>query len=650
MISMTRYLFAALIVICTSPATAIDFNTHTHRDGQTFLTWEEDSLIDGESYLIFRSDSEITAQDLPTMAPLFEVREGSSIAALERTLSPPSYTNFFVKDIRDGGTALPDNEGLLVWTTDRDQTTWYAIVEKVDGEARFADVTDQSITPAIAEFRARPKPLLVRESVGDDDRKARVWLQYMDLNNWNPTFPRMETTGEGMNATVEKIPGGYAFSYMVLDPIDYDPNRSYPVLMDFHGLGQRYFVDPAFIFDWPVIYIKYDDPMNSFWYGWSETHDYATGDIPPTGPIVNYTEARILRTLYDTIDDPLYHADEERVVATGHSMGGTAVVSLALRYPEIFAAAYASQPFTNPREQFTPGPVCQEPVPLGANNIERVYGAFDSQLPIKNITPYLGETRLDPAAANYQFNGMPVWDWANQIDNVSGIFSDRELPALMLDFGSRDCMVSFDTQSLDFLEALERQKVYYSAVTIPASHGWQNFAGVSPIVGPDDDFPGSPAGCDYSLIRCIEVSRGDSFPSFENNSGNATFDPDLDNRNYYNKNISWAAPWFEGQYNGAVIDGPYQWQATLFAIAPDQPAPGTTVAADVTPRRVKLFRWPPGTEVAWTAISLLNGEMLVEDQAVVDTSGLVTAAQVPITPGGTILTLQVDIPSTWLLD
>ena len=43
----------------------------------------------------------------------------------------------------------------------------------------------------------------------------------------------------------------------------------------------------------------------------------------------------------------LYHVDENRIHGHGSSMGGSGMLSLGMRYPNVFAAVYAGVPMTD---------------------------------------------------------------------------------------------------------------------------------------------------------------------------------------------------------------------------------------------------------------------------------------------------------------
>ena len=65
--------------------------------------------------------------------------------------------------------------------------------------------------------------------------------------------------------------------------------------------------------------------------------------------VENFTEQRILRMVKDLLADPVHgpEIDPDRVYVAGVSMGGSGTLSMASRYPTVFAAAYADLPMTN---------------------------------------------------------------------------------------------------------------------------------------------------------------------------------------------------------------------------------------------------------------------------------------------------------------
>jgi len=185
----------------------------------------------------------------------------------------------------------------------------------------------QATTQTVNESVSTPRPVL---TVSTNGGSGRIYTQYMDYANWNPTF------------------NGYAFNFSVALPVNYNSSPK--------------FVDQA-EFEWPVIQVHPSDPgeavnaVHTWWYGHAKDHNYKTqGPVPRSGEIENFTEQRVLAAIDFLINDGQFNVDRDLVHAWGHSMGGTGALGFGLRYPSVFAGIYSSQPMTN----FAASPVFQE--------------------------------------------------------------------------------------------------------------------------------------------------------------------------------------------------------------------------------------------------------------------------------------------------
>ncbi len=133
--------------------------------------------------------------------------------------------------------------------------------------------------------------------------------------------------------------------YRLLKPIQYDENQSYPLVLFFHGAGERGYdnvvplthIAPLFTKGvnrkyYPCFVLVPQCPPEQRWVevDWSaEAHD-----IPqePSTPM------QLTLNLLDEIIEN-YHIDTNRLYVTGLSMGGFATWDIIARYPDTFAAA-----------------------------------------------------------------------------------------------------------------------------------------------------------------------------------------------------------------------------------------------------------------------------------------------------------------------
>lgn len=634
---MNRCLVLPIILLLSAmgiarPALSGDvaFAEAFHRHGQTFLTWTEDASTTGGAYNIYRFTTEPAPGDINAAEPIQTVENGSSIAwHLRENIYEPIASNYFIHDIRDGGAPLPDDTGLLVWTPKAAETAWYVLTRVLDDGGEIPPAPG-AITGPIEETADPPRSLLIatREDQGSTVRD-RAWLHYMDLEGWNPT-PYALTDPH-------RRPVGYAFVYMVLDPIGHDPATPVPAIIDLHPAYDRVYFRPDL--DMSGYYIRLDDPITSMWHGWSATHDYQKDGTPPlTGPTVNYTEQRVLRTIAELLAGPEYNIDEERVVLTGFSMGATAAIAMAHRYPGIFSAVYAAQGATNPAINDLAGAACPAVHPLITVMYEHLTGTREDPLAIETRSPWLGAGAAPMAAHLAPFDGMNGWDWADMTTILDTGIGSWEPPLLMLDHGKQDCIISWDTQPAPYYAALESRRMGYTAAAIPLDHRWADMPGVSPAIG-------SACG-DFPFLQCFQYPRSMSFPAFTNNAANPTFPLSLAGEDYFNTNITWSVPWQDGPHQGEIIDEATRWEVTLHAIPAKSGDPATETTADVTPRRRQAFLPTEGTHLDYEAVSVETGQLLTSGTITVEPGGLFTAPEVPILTTGTLLTITPTPPTS----
>lgn len=119
----------------------------------------------------------------------------------------------------------------------------------------------------------------------------------------------------------------FPFAYLEYLPKDFDPHKSYPLVLFLHGAGERGTDVELAAFHGPLKYVK------------TEGRDYPFICVAPQCPPDKYwgcyTES-LLAFLEDICT--ALPVDRERVYLTGLSMGGTGTWMLAMAAPEKFAA------------------------------------------------------------------------------------------------------------------------------------------------------------------------------------------------------------------------------------------------------------------------------------------------------------------------
>ncbi len=340
----------------------------THRSGQSFITWQERSELQGLSYRVYRHTAPITSSNIVSATLLYEVPEGSSQFYANRYRdysSPPNWQPRYVDRfiVTDLGQQLPGDSGLLVWTLGPSDfgggnkgSAYYAVTTVDGGIENIDDFTKQNTYGPVSEAIGDPTPILIQES----DTGWHAFIQYMDLRSWNPTFHAPNSTNSyyGLDSTDPKVKNAiqYAYDYAVFVPGHEQCGETIPdtlpVLVSLHAWQGNVYPPPSSASSYCAYVIRPVDVTETWWYGFARNHDFRLGGSPVAGDeVVNYTEYRVLRMVYDLIRDPLTKpVDPERVYVSGHSMGASGALAFALRYPNVFAASYASKPMTNYRE------------------------------------------------------------------------------------------------------------------------------------------------------------------------------------------------------------------------------------------------------------------------------------------------------------
>ncbi|MBN1203253.1 MAG: DNRLRE domain-containing protein [Anaerolineae bacterium] len=567
-----------------------------HRSGQTFLTWPEVPGDQSMTYRVYRSSAPIDAVALEQATLLAELPQGSGIYWTERVraMEPPyedaSYESLRNYVITDLGEQLPDGTGLFVWTAHENGDGYYAVAS--------ADGSLFAAAGPVSETVAEPQPVLVWQSAGG---YSRVYTQFMDYATYNPTFdaPRPGNYWMGLPNWEELQfvrSQQYAYNYWVGLPTPEMCGGTVPdllpLILHIEGWGSRYTVPDSALY-WCAVMLWGDDPNQSWYFGFSATHDYQSEAPVTTGPIVNYTEARLLDALYYTIRTQQQPAiDLDRIYAYGHSMGGTGAVMFAERYPHLFAAVSASEPMMN-----------FGAAEMWIDEMESKWGARSLNLPVEIRGP-----DADRLAA---YQGTGVWDWQNLGAQLVARRGD-EMAFFSLAHGTQDDAIDWATVAQpSYAYFYEGRRAFISEI-IEMDHTWLGFR-----EHPNWMF-------DYMTFR-----RNESFPALSYASGSLPVPPG--GVGSYNLTLEWSASW--NNFAGPPTDTPDEWAVVLRSLAGDQ-------TVDVTPRRLQVFAITPGAAYTWQNISQNDNSVVQEGVVVADADGLVTVEGMIVTGSGNRLVIR----------
>lgn len=629
-----RFLTVLLIVYLLlfpvpSPIAALEGLQAVHRSGQTFLTWPERSEWDLERYRVYRHTLPIHSSNLSTAQLLKEVPEDSAqfYANWYRNSSNTWSARYAERlIITEEGGELPAEIGVLVWTLSADEVFsgpgYYAVtVLPPDGSETL--LPGYSIGP-LDEVATDPLP--IRTNVHPAPN-AQVYIQYMDLHTWNASFhaPNPNNNWYGLSSNHPNAPYRlqYAYDYIVVHP---DPNncsssmpRSLPLIVILHGWGNNAY--EAYD-NWAPPYCAYFlypvDQGETWWFGFAQQHDYRQGGIPQPGDIIiNYTEQRLLRMIYDLQRPSLTPAiDPNRIYIYGHSMGGSGTLALALRYPNVFAAAYASQPVTNYRSLESGGGI-----DLRADATEK-WGNPAHNMPILLQAPNHWADPLQP------YQGSSIWDWQNH--QAMLIHRHADSTPFGIAHGINDIVIPWQTQGLPFYPLLDSANQTWGGGITDDEHHNEAFIGLPPNLQPNAQ--GVP-------FAGLQVQRAETIPGFSLSSLNPAPQTILYR---YNASLRWSSSW--NNWDGLPIDEPNDWQISLCAVQPDLlNAPcnsGIPQTVNITPRRLQQFIIRPGWVYHWRTERINDHTLLNSGWVRATPHGQLTIPNVLVLPQGTRLTIH----------
>jgi pimeloyl-ACP methyl ester carboxylesterase len=350
--------------------------------GHTFITWNEIPSTWGapysdETYAVYVSDQPITdvsnATRIVFNGGIDVIPQNSSRFYADLVPDVVEYCVFggccddfvkrhtgrlWVRDANDEARKLANGEGVLVLTPDSAGMRYYAVTVIPAGGNEYTYLSSQNTSCAVDESVEDPVPILLTEKAQlCTDNDVQVYLQYMNPLDWNVTLDAPSrlncyyglTDPPTSNRMAKAIQYAYTYEVAIPDETEFPP--PWPATVVLHGRGGVQ--ADCTVADQGSVLIRPYDYMGTQWSGCSRMYDYRTADpdlVPapvypvPPDKIVNYTEQRVLRALYDTCR--LEPIDLERLYVRGHSMGGGGALGMALHYPKVFAAAHSSKPPT----------------------------------------------------------------------------------------------------------------------------------------------------------------------------------------------------------------------------------------------------------------------------------------------------------------
>ena len=608
----------------------------TYKSGQTFLTWPERTDLNGEVYSIYRSDKPLIGTDLSTLQPIARIGKGSANFYANRfRTSTDSNATWYPRYVdrlitTDNGTQMPANWGLLVWTVSTQDFSgassgygYYAITVKPDGGTELYN--QAVVIDPIYEAVAAPKPIEITSSTGVSiGTGGHVYIQYMDLRNWNGTYSAPNSTnlhwGYESASNYQSLLANfnnnlqYAYDYDVFVPTKDMCGGTVPdILPVFVWLHGHKLETKNREGDYPHKYCAYGiypfDNTDTWWFGFASIDDYRAS-LPGAGDVVtNYTEQRVLRMIYDLERNPPGPAvDQRKIYVAGQSMGGTGAMALAQRYPNVFAASYASEPVTDMRNLQTASDnenwKADAAIKFGGSSLELKEASYAPNGWADHLKSYNGQ--------------VSVWDWENLQAGATRQYHLGNNQALFgLGMSLRDNFVWPDTQAINTFTALNSSNSPWAGWLAGKNssyvHTWMYFNGL----------PTSASKAvrnettDYTPFWKMKVLQNETVPGFSNlQSGNPEAQggvPPSVNANgdqYYNQAVMWSASW--NAFDEAPVDTSGYWKMTFCTTSLMTYGCGNSadVHVDITVRRAQNFVITPGATYHWQNYYRHNGALV----------------------------------------
>jgi len=205
---------------------------------------------------------------------------------------------------------------------------------------------------------------------------------------------------------------GKTIPYELFVPPAYDKTRKYPLIVFFHGAGERgtdninqlahvakNFSAPDFQAKHPCFVVAPQCPLNEQWV------DMSWGDLSGVRPAQPSQAMRLALKALDAVTSE-FSIDQARIYVTGLSMGGYAVWDCITRYPDRFAAGVAC--CGGGDENTVTAAVAQVPV-------WAFHSADDNAVPVvrsRHMVAAMKKMGGQPHYTEYQGLGHGSWDKA----------------------------------------------------------------------------------------------------------------------------------------------------------------------------------------------------------------------------------------------
>ena len=221
-----------------------------------------------------------------------------------------------------------------------------------------------------------------------------------------------------------------SLNYRLLRPEVEQEGEKYPLVLFLHGSGERgsdnekqlfhgsqMWLNPVNRENYPAFVLVPQCPESGYWAYTDRPSSFEPDQMPSDIPL-----SPVFRTLKELIDNYLAmpQVDKKRVYVIGLSMGAMGTYDLAIRYPEIFAAAI---------------PICGTVNPTRLSAAKDVkfrifHGDADTVVPVSGSRQAYKALKAVGADIEYiEFPGVTHGSWNpafTQLDFMSWLFSQKK--------------------------------------------------------------------------------------------------------------------------------------------------------------------------------------------------------------------------------
>ncbi|SLM31773.1 exported hypothetical protein [Desulfamplus magnetovallimortis] len=565
-----------------------------HRDGQTFITFEEIvAIVDDENiyydelydlvdsyprsieYRIYSSDEPITEEMIATLEPVGSV---NILSGWNLELWGIGTYNKHAKAIRyvieDNGAQLGLSQGLFVYNPPQPGLSWYAVTAVVEGVENRTVVENENMAVVYNETVGQGTPVLQRVEFDDNFQ----WVYDVELY----LYTRWEAPP---NSSVM----GKPYDYLVGKPSNMA--NPAPVGIHLHCWGGNLYggygwwndaEDGALIlasnqypYDWWTGYHEkyYDKSINSS--SWADN-----------GVVRPYSTTRMISFLDWMETGGGWNIDRSRTFTAGSSMGGSGTLMMAIRYPELFSWSRSWV-----------GVHVPEKSPNFKSSYQGVFGKPEYGVLFESFDP------------DNPDNGTPVWDYYNDVWYLKN-HVEKSIGFLSFCNGKNDNAIGWE-QAVDFINALQETRQPHLFIWGQAGHSQRTYL---PKNGSERHMV-IDVRVDQSLPAFTGCTLDDVYGNGDPNDGDAS--------GQVNRYLYW-----ETDDLSDTVDS---WG---ISVALMDTAPEDNCKVDITPRRLQEFYVESGETVSFINIDSATNTIIESGEVTVDEFGLITILQTTISKTG----------------